>query len=384
MNEVEVAAAAAYYLFVVLGSVSAGYLAVRFTYPDVRAFSNEEKMGASALLGAFIGVLAVLADVLFSGFDAVSQTKGTWPFFWLGAGAAAFAIMFVGLRRSHAEVAVPTTKRLDALQKELAQIDRAPPGKESELKHKLDELRKKGVIPPAEEAVQPPASHKQPAPASSAPPAHAVQANLKEVRKILEQARETEVEAILRDLKLEAPSAPSETSYRHRRLYLAARKAPEPSDEQEIIQDVFAPSFKQAADAKSRRHEPPSKAGAPAKEAKAAEARPDARKDAAAKAAPSAPPQVTMSDLFGEAPAAPKAKSVFAQMQAQAEVSVVPLQQPAVCPTCHQKNSRIVFCPYCGTGMCANCSPSVVPGPDGFTYTCPHCQEEIPVKKKAA
>ncbi len=52
------------------------------------------------------------------------------------------------------------------------------------------------------------------------------------------------------------------------------------------------------------------------------------------------------------------------------------------CPNCHQKNSRIVFCPYCGSGMCANCSPNVKLESDGFCYTCPKCTEEVHVKKK--
>ena len=54
------------------------------------------------------------------------------------------------------------------------------------------------------------------------------------------------------------------------------------------------------------------------------------------------------------------------------------------CPNCHQNNSRIVFCPYCGSGMCANCSPNVRMEPDGFAYICPKCGEEVHIKKKAA
>jgi hypothetical protein len=54
------------------------------------------------------------------------------------------------------------------------------------------------------------------------------------------------------------------------------------------------------------------------------------------------------------------------------------------CPTCHQKNSRIVFCPYCGSGMCTNCSPNVQVDAGGFVYTCPKCGEAVHIKKKAA
>lgn len=54
------------------------------------------------------------------------------------------------------------------------------------------------------------------------------------------------------------------------------------------------------------------------------------------------------------------------------------------CPTCHQKNSRIVFCPYCGSGMCTNCSPNVRVDAAGFIYSCPKCGEEVHIKKKSA
>jgi hypothetical protein len=54
------------------------------------------------------------------------------------------------------------------------------------------------------------------------------------------------------------------------------------------------------------------------------------------------------------------------------------------CPTCHQKNSRIVFCPYCGSGMCTNCSPNVRVDAGGFAYSCPKCGEEVHIRKKAA
>lgn len=55
----------------------------------------------------------------------------------------------------------------------------------------------------------------------------------------------------------------------------------------------------------------------------------------------------------------------------------------AGCPRCHAKNSRIVFCPYCGSGMCANCAPLITPKEDGFEYTCPKCGENVFVQKQA-
>ncbi|MFH1107141.1 MAG: hypothetical protein V1787_04565 [Candidatus Micrarchaeota archaeon] len=75
------------------------------------------------------------------------------------------------------------------------------------------------------------------------------------------------------------------------------------------------------------------------------------------------------------APAAPEPASKIAFVKVEAEKSMG-------CPTCHSKNSRIIFCPYCGSGMCANCSPKIRPTPEQIVYSCPKCGEEVSVKKK--
>lgn len=69
---------------------------------------------------------------------------------------------------------------------------------------------------------------------------------------------------------------------------------------------------------------------------------------------------------------------------ADSEFVKVKAEKGMGCPSCGAKNTRVVFCPYCGTGFCANCTPSLVPGPDAFTYVCPKCSEQVTVKKKAA
>jgi len=381
MGELDVGAAVLYYLFIILGSISPGYLAVRYTYPDVRTFSQEEKLGASVLLGAFIATLAILADVLFSGFDAVFLTRGYWPAFWVLTSGLAFAVMFVGLRKpSGVEVAVPTTKRLALLQKELESLE-AKPLADPELSAKLEALRKKGVITKDAVAAAAPAPS-----ASEAPSVPSVPQNVREAKRVLEKARELEVETILTDLQLDYPAAVSGLEAgRHRRLYLAARRPPSAEEEKQIVEDVYL-SFHEAAEANKKKDESKGvKMPDLLKDDLAAKAAPSSAKPAATAkpSAPSAAGSVSMADLFGEpkkTAAAASPKSVFAQLDK--EVTSVPVATPPVCPTCKQKNSRIVFCPYCGAGMCANCSPKVTPGPDGFTYTCPKCLEEIPVKKK--
>ncbi len=112
--------------------------------------------------------------------------------------------------------------------------------------------------------------------------------------------------------------------------------------------------------------------------------------------APQSPqqPQQQAQELFPPEGAATQAGDIFAQLSQAAagtaapvksDVSFVQIEEKNVsCPTCHSKNSKIIFCPYCSTGMCANCSPSIKPiGVGQFVYVCPKCSEEVSVKKKA-
>jgi len=121
---------------------------------------------------------------------------------------------------------------------------------------------------------------------------------------------------------------------------------------------------------------------------------------------------LSLADLLGsekpvEAPATPAASTgLFAELEAlaggvekkeeekkektggerkerESEMAFVKMQAPGVgCPTCGSKNARIIFCPYCGTGFCANCATSIKTTPEAFVYTCPKCGEEITVKRK--
>ena len=99
-------------------------------------------------------------------------------------------------------------------------------------------------------------------------------------------------------------------------------------------------------------------------------------------------------DSVGKAPApAEQSSSLFTQLDsistkekkppAESVDVKVPPKSVSGCPNCNAKTSKVVFCPYCGTAMCANCSPIIKPVEDGFIYSCPSCLEEVHVKRQS-
>ena len=89
------------------------------------------------------------------------------------------------------------------------------------------------------------------------------------------------------------------------------------------------------------------------------------------------------SSIFSQLESIASGKGKVASAQSSIEFVKMVGEKGMGCPTCHSNSSRIIFCPYCGTGLCANCSPKIKPEPEGFLYTCPKCKEEITIRKKA-
>ncbi len=232
---------------------------------------------------------------------------------------------------------------------------------------------------------------------TAAAPIPSIAASKDEVKAELKKVREAEAEAVLTDIMggplPEGPAQqPQPSGERVRRRYLeaaqgqsvrviATRNVAAKEEFNDLVQDVYTQlkATKTEDSLKSTMQ-----VGKPE-----------------AKAAPQTPQKVTMEDLFGEqkGEAAKKegeSSALFDQLNAistghpaaqeekkpSVEFVKIQAEKGMGCPTCHSKNTRIVFCPYCGTGMCANCSPKITPKADYFIYLCPKCLEEVTVKKK--
>ncbi|HLC38184.1 MAG TPA: hypothetical protein VJI71_01905, partial [Candidatus Norongarragalinales archaeon] len=72
-------AALVYYLFLLVGGVGFGYFVLRITNPDVRLMGTNEKLGASAVYGVGLLVVALAIDFVISGTDAFLNATGYLP-----------------------------------------------------------------------------------------------------------------------------------------------------------------------------------------------------------------------------------------------------------------------------------------------------------------
>ncbi|MEM4255334.1 MAG: hypothetical protein QXR53_03325 [Candidatus Norongarragalinales archaeon] len=225
-------------------------------------------------------------------------------------------------------------------------------------------------------------------------------AELKE--KELKKIKEAELEEIARELAGEEKGG-IESEITHRR-YLeksagqqkpAAQEKKKEVSEEEEFESMVQEVYNQLQISKTRAEVSDKlKLSPPPAEGKAEQ------KISAMQAEPSQP-QLSPISLFSEEPAKtaptplPSPSSLFDQLNAisgggagtaqktEADVKFVKIPaNGAGCPRCHASNSRIVFCPYCGSGMCANCTPLITPKEDGFDYACPKCGENVFVKRQ--
>ncbi|MFA4946585.1 MAG: hypothetical protein WC607_03570 [Candidatus Micrarchaeia archaeon] len=190
--------------------------------------------------------------------------------------------------------------------------------------------------------------------------------------------------------KLPAAAAePAKPSWRNRGTTAVNPAAAQNQEFNLLVQDVYS----QLKESKSAGIASSLSVAAPV-----AQAKPEAKAGKAAPKAAAADAGLSFKDLFGDAtpsaqPAPGEGKSLFDELQgiaggtavekkADSEFVAVKTEKGMGCPKCGAKGTRVVFCPYCGTGFCANCATGVEPGAESFSYSCPKCGESVTVKKK--
>ncbi|MFH0835128.1 MAG: FYVE zinc finger domain-containing protein [Candidatus Micrarchaeota archaeon] len=490
--------AGVYYLYLILGSVSLGYLLLRLNYPDVRLFSQRKKLAYSLGVGAAIVVLSIAADFALSGGGAVAAAAGfaaTFVFVFVLAAFLAVKAAAMAAKPDYVVVGIP--RRKSPVVQKLLTIRRAV-GEEKAPAAPM-KAQQIGAMAQATGVMAETGTAPAIAPASSMTSAAAIErrrynqapsqaggfdfgkilggvtapfrgilakkhaapavpgAPRRDASKAAQAMRETEFQQMITDIVREKPGAqvfaPTETPGGRRRMYLGGAKTPaaqRPATEEEEM--LAAVGYRQTVPGQAnpdprrrwfvekgqptavtsntdlqsfvqelyRKQQEKAEGGKPRQDdygllvqeiytkTSKEEAAPAAKKEGKTEKAGTAPAEkkeLTMADLFGQQPAKkapeiePKEGDLFRQLNAMAggteakaesqapkedvHLMKVEASKSTGCPTCGSKSSRIVFCPYCGAGMCTNCSPMIVPMPDSFVYTCPKCGEEVSVKKKA-
>ena len=493
-----------YYLYLIVGSVSLGYLLLRLNYPDVRLFSQRKKFSYSLGVGAAIVALSLAADFALAGTAGMAGFAVTFVFIFVLAAFLAVKVAAMAAKPEYVVVGIPRRKspvvqKLLMIRREVgsekapAAPMKAQPVVAAAVPASAAATTAQAITPAVVPTV--PSAFierrryalatsqagrgfdfgkimgsiaapfrgmlaKKPgaSPTDASGGMHPVgvpSAPRRDAAKAAQAQRETDFQQMLADVVKEKPGAPAfiptETASGRRRTYLGrgtALAAKPASDEEEMLATVYKPTPGQANPEPRKRwfaeRGQPTAATSDTdlqsfvqelyrkqRERKAGggkpkgsdeygllvqeiytqtskEKAPAARKEAKAEKKGAAPAEekkeLTMADLFGEpakkAPEIePKEGDLFGQLRSivggaetkkeseapkeDVHLMRVEASRSAGCPTCGSKSSRIVFCPYCGAGMCANCSPMIVPLPDAFVYTCPKCGEEVSVKKRA-
>ncbi len=232
--------------------------------------------------------------------------------------------------------------------------------------------------------------------AASAKGIHMIPASMDEVKAELKKVKLAELEAFISDIIKEppkpqgaaAPSAPEGERVRRRYMagreaapsvrVIASRKVAAKDEFSDIVQDVYTQlKATKTEDSLQTAMGMPKAAAKPAAPATLSfedllgEEKKPAQKEEAAP-----------SSLFSELSAINAGTAPSEEKKSSVEFVKIEAEKGMGCPTCHSKNTRIIFCPYCGTGMCANCSPKITPKADHFVYVCPKCLEDVTVKKK--
>jgi DNA-directed RNA polymerase subunit RPC12/RpoP len=377
--------------FSFIGSVSWGYVVLRLSWPDVRVMDATSRMGLSGIVG-FAGVIAAFAvsTIRFEYFFAAMTAVFSALFF---VSRTATQAQYAGTIRVGIPLPAGAAQRMQA-PAEGGRVKFVIPIAGAQLESAAEAI---AAQKPAEAAVgraaeaiiipkpEKPQSINIPLRSEAAPvfkPSAEGRALIESEKRAI---KDIEIEMELKDFyemggskeslqEVQQPAAATAQRGR-RRMWMYSQKPAVQSHVNEfgdMVSDIYTQLRVTKKGTSAKDIVTPSAGGAE-----------------------SAASPLTLEDIAGtkgEAqPEKPAETSVFSQLEgiasgAKSEKSVgkffdLPAERGMGCPTCRTKNIRVAFCPYCGTGMCANCSPRVNATGDELKYACPKCGEEISVKK---
>lgn len=416
-----------FYLFVLAGSVSWGYLILRLSWPDVRVSDSTWKIGSSSIIGFILTIFSIILSIPFGAafFSTIFFSSALLGFFSLRTYSQMRTIntIKVAIPFGKGEEIVPEIGEMEfkpafEFKKPLVETEKekttpVPPVQPIETidvpKAEKTTEKKKGIfdtilsnvmVPKAKDVELLEVDESKITPIDIAVP-EKVQAeeHKEETKEVLEKAKEFELEKEVQDIFVDVQDkkvpvqqeSQAQTSRRRmwaRPLSEQQQKVTQQQDEiKSMVSDIYVQLKKGGEEKTGASALIPS--GAKVEKPKEEKEEPKEEKP------PEEKKEKSILDMLTETkeeekPVAPAEGDIFSQLQGMAggeqktesKFIDLPAKEKMGCPTCSTRGVKVAFCPYCGTGFCANCSPSVDVGPESITYTCPKCGETVDVKKK--
>jgi len=368
------------YIISFFGSLSFGYLVLRFNIPDIRIVPREAKLGLSGMIGIAIFILSLLVSYLINLSFLVFIPLWTLVFTGL------MEIKQSTFGKKEVTVAIPVVK-VEVPQEPEKKVQVRPRTRPSRVLEER-EITERGAFAresysPAEEKlivekVEKPQEQPQRPEVVPEEEQKIVQSARERYRERLEQMRMEEEE---RRAQQEAMGVPPgkpieqrEAETERRRRYAERRG--------EMIEEVKTDMFRASEKKERERYEKELfKESAPASELSIEELSEgldveDLEKIGSLDELGSLEELGSISDKDLEALAG-IAKEGLAGVS---EKEKIPREKGLACPNCGSTKSTIVYCPYCGKGFCSNCADKIERKGDLIFYGCPHCKKEVIVK----
>lgn len=350
------------YVFALFGSISFGYLLLRFAFPDIRVLPREVKLGLAGFAGIMIFLLSAIPSYFFL---TPMFAYAIMPFIVL------ISFGFVELKNL---VSPPKTVKVAV---PVVRFKEKKPEKEEKLTKVAEKLKKKAEKVRVEETA------KKEKPVAKVKKKAVAEGIKKEAVQEVKKEKPAEVKVVEVKPKPEKKPKP--------RLSRAMRKE---------LREKRASFFKALSDSVSKLLEAHKERYAKRKHEVTEQIKTEIT------AQPTAPvPEVTAPELdLGEAVDLSSLETLsledlgiepspeigeleeleegidLSSLAGFSEIEEVPKEKEVKCPNCGAKNVQIIYCPYCGKGFCSNCALQVRHEGDLVIYKCPHCGKDVIVK----
>ena len=368
------------YIISFLGSLSFGYLILRFNIPDIRIVPREAKLGLSGIIGIVLFALSMVVSY-FVGLNFLIFIP-LWTLVFTGM----FELKQMAFGRKEVTVAIPVVKMElpPEPEKKVQMRARAIPPRvldERQISERGAFVREsyspheeKMIVERSEPIKQESPERPEIIPQEEQKYVQSARERFKErleQQKMEEEARKARQEAMGVP---EGKSMESRADEGGRRRYAERRG--------EMIEEVKTDMFR-ASDKKEREKYEKElfKESAPASELSIEELGEgldveDLEKIGSLDELGSLDGMGNISDKDLETLAG-IAKGDLAGV---AERERIPTEKGLSCPKCRSTKSTIVYCPYCGKGFCSNCSDKIERKGELVFYGCPHCKKDVIVR----